>query len=312
MILNTVSTTVEQASESMEAVETTERAEKRDLDLRREREPVQLPLDISVHAAVSVRQPGPSHMGADDSAAEVRDASLHQTGHQYSVQSTLLFDNAKRTGTLPERTLEAIGRRRDQIPPQAPLSMTDIDYTGHSAVEATDDNKAEQTETALCNTGVDIAALLEQTTSWVRLQLGPTLPLTCQYLPLHGTAKMGRIEKMASGRFRLVLGGGNSGEQEADPGAVPTEYVYWLEQGKRVLHPMRWLRLSREKRSHVEEALQSAGLDRLQRLDEEDEIDLEHIGRLRTHVVIQEPRTLIAVPDMEQLYGAGSFPNGLL
>jgi len=158
-----------------------------------------------------------------------------------------------------------------------------------------------------------VRKLLEHESGWIRLTLGPTLPLSCQYLPLHGTAKLGRVEKLASGRYRLVFGpddkvnddendhdrtsGGGGGGNDATSSAF-----YWLELGKLIAHPQRWWKLVRERNKKPAEDGNSEGQAPQQHLIEAGEVDTEHAGRLEANVEVTGPYTLIGVPDLAHLY----------
>ncbi|KAF6004376.1 hypothetical protein F1559_001108 [Cyanidiococcus yangmingshanensis] len=151
-------------------------------------------------------------------------------------RSRSLDDRTNPLWTLLEQDRDTVVTFDEQIPPQTPISRTEMvsndPHVDEQVSDTADADRVEREDAATGTSTDEIRELLEDSTSWVRLQLGPNLPLTCQYLPLHGTARFGRVEKMASGRYRLVLSMKDAHEKEADPSAATREYVYWLEPGK--------------------------------------------------------------------------------
>eukprot|EP00166_Cyanidium_caldarium_P003972 ctg_393.g203 len=236
-------------------------------------------------------------------AALVPEASERMSTSDESVTVDVFGSDRNEDGTFP-----ACQVLPDQLPPRLYRSSF-VDWSGGDAlteadpgtlaeISTRDDDDDDDDDADLArrwpggasDTADDAAAvqrLLSDTGEWVRMQLGPTLPLACSYLPNHPTARLGRLERRASGKWMLVFDAGSS-DGDADDAAA-----YVLQPSKRTRQHCRWLKLTRR----IDDVSGQVAGARNTTL-------LPH-AVLRNHVVLNEGASLSAVPLARHLSNDG-------
>ena len=230
--------------------------------------------------------------------ARVPEASERMSTSDESISVDVCGSDLNEDGTFPACQVPS-----DQLPPRLYRSSY-VDWSGGDALTEADpgtlaeisthdddDDLARRWPGGASDTDDDAAAevqrLLSDTGEWVRLQLGPTLPLACSYLPNHPTARLGRLERRASGKWVLVFDAGSSD----DGGDEAAAYV--LQPSKRIRHHCRWLKLTRR----IDDvSRQMAGARSTM---------LPPHAVLRTQVVLNEEASLSAVPLARHLSNDG-------